>query len=110
MAGNNRRVSLGTQEINYLAENTELKDREQLRRHFDTFMANHPKGCISRKEFRNIAGACYPTKDYVKIEKRLFNMYDTNGDGTISFRELMMAVYVMSDGTAEQNLRQIFRV
>ena len=27
-----------------------------------------------------------------------------------SFRELMLVLYVMSDGTAEQNLKQIFRI
>ena len=37
-------------------------------------------------------------------------MYDRDGDGSISFREFMIAIFIMSDGTPEQNLRQIFRV
>jgi Ca2+-binding EF-hand superfamily protein len=37
-------------------------------------------------------------------------MYDKNRDGTISFRELMAVMYVMSNGTPEDNLREIFRV
>ncbi len=52
----------------------------------------------------------YPSKDCKGLEKRIFNMYDLNGDGYISFRELMTVMYVMSDGTPEQNLRQIYRV
>ena len=48
----NRKVSLGTQELDYLTANTELKDREMLRFHFDNFIAKHPKGRISRKDFR----------------------------------------------------------
>lgn len=44
------------------------------------------------------------------LEKRLFNMYDENRDGVISFRELMVVMYVMANGTPEENLRQIFRV
>jgi len=84
--------------------------REMLRYHFDNFIAKHPKGYITRKSFRDIAKQCYPNKNYAKLEKRLFNMYDTDGDGSISFREFMIAIYIMSDGTPEQNLRQIFRV
>ena len=38
-----RRVSLGTQELDYLTQNTQLKDREMLRYHFDNFIAKHPK-------------------------------------------------------------------
>ena len=45
-----------------------------------------------------------------KLAKRIFNMYDKNRDGTISFRELMAVMYVMSNGTPEDNLREIFRV
>ena len=106
---NSRKVSLGTQELDYLTANTELKDREKLRYHFDNFIAKHPKGVISRKDFRTITRQCYP-RDFDRIERRIFNIYDKNGDGTISFRELMTVMFIMSEGTPEQNLRQIFRV
>ncbi len=44
------------------------------------------------------------------LEKRIFNMYDSNGDGLISFKELMVVMFIMSSGTPEENLRRIFRV
>ena len=53
---------------------------------------------------------CFPQHNYDILEKRIFNMYDENRDGVISFKEFMMVMYVMSNGTPEQNLRQIFRV
>jgi len=37
-------------------------------------------------------------------------MYDSNGDGHIDFREFMIVLYIMSNGTPEENLKQIFRV
>jgi len=37
-------------------------------------------------------------------------MYDSNGDGHIDFREFMVVLYVMSNGTPEANLKQIFRI
>jgi len=37
-------------------------------------------------------------------------MYDSNGDGHIDFREFMVVLCVMSNGTPEANLKQIFRI
>ena len=49
-----RKVSLGTQELDYLTQNTELKDSTMLRSYFDNFIAKHPKGYIKKKDFENI--------------------------------------------------------
>ncbi len=37
-------------------------------------------------------------------------MYDSNGDGHIDFREFMFVLYIMSNGSPEENLKQIFRI
>ena len=105
-----RKVSLGTQEVDFLATNTELKDKEQLRTHFDSFIEKHPKGRINKKEFKEMYKTLYPNKNVEKLMDRMYKMYDKDNNGYIEFRELMMVVYVMSDGTIEDNLRQIFRV
>ena len=85
-------------------------DGETLRIQFANFIDKHPSGNINRKDFSDIIKECYPSKDYSKIEQKLFNMYDVDRNGTINFKEFMMALYIMSEGTPEQNLRQIFRV
>merc|ERR1711976_218435 len=105
-----RKVSLGTKELDFLTANTELKDREKLRFHFENFIAKHPKGKIGKKDFREMYKGLYPAKDCEKIMERMFKMYDKDNDGYIQFRELMVVIYVMSDGSIEDNLRQIFRV
>ena len=74
-------------------------------------LAKHPKGCIKKEDFGSIVKEYFPTiKNAEKLQSRLFNMYDTNKDGTISFREFMMAMYVMCNGTVEEKFRQIFRL
>ena len=105
-----RKVSLGTKELDFLTANTELKDREKLSFHFDNFIEKHPKGKITKKGFKEMYKELYPNKNCEKIMERMFKMYDKDNDGYIQFRELMMVIYVMSDGSVEDNLRQIFRV
>ena len=53
---------------------------------------------------------CYPGRNLERLEKRIFNMYDENRDGRISFAEFMVVMYVLSNGTPEDNLKQIFRI
>ena len=53
---------------------------------------------------------CYPSTDTEKLEKHIFRMYDSNGDGFIDFREFMLVLYILSSGTPEENLKQIFRI
>lgn len=54
--------------------------------------------------------ACYPTVDVNRLEKHIFRLFDKDGDGTIDFKEFMIVLYIMSNGTPEENLRQIFKV
>ncbi len=49
-------------------------------------------------------------QDHDLLEKRIFNMYDANRDGHIDFREFVVAMYIMANGSVEDNLKQIFRV
>ena len=78
---------------------------------FDAFIKHHPDGKINRKEFRSMITTCYPDMtNCKKLEKHIFRMYDTDGDGTIDFREFMVLLYIMSSGTPEENLGQIFRI
>ena len=39
-----------------------------------------------------------------------YRLYDTNNDGYIEFREFMLLVYILSKGSPEENLEQIFKL
>merc|ERR1711942_457438 len=78
--------------------------------HYQEFLKRHPDGSISRKSFHKLMKECYPVADTEKLERHIFRMYDVNKDGDIDFREFMTVLYIMSNGTLEQNLKQIFRV
>merc|ERR1712106_1111765 len=44
------------------------------------------------------------------MEKHVFRVYDTNGDGFIDFVEFIVVYYVMADGSPEEVLLKIFRI
>lgn len=98
------------EDLDYIAQHTSVS-REDVSMRFDAFIKHHPDGKINRKDFRSMITTCYPEMNNCKkLEKHIFRMYDTDGDGTIDFREFMILLYIMSSGTAEENLGQIFRI
>merc|ERR1712241_479067 len=100
---------LTEEDIDFIAKNTAM-DKTQVENQYQIFLKKHPDGRISRKSFHTMMKECYPGADTEKLERHIFRMYDSNKDGSIDFREFMIVLYVMSNGTPEENLKQIFRV
>jgi len=100
---------LTEEDIDFIARNTAMK-REAVEIQYKTFLQKHPDGRISRKSFHMMMKECYPGADTEKLERHIFRMYDSNKDGHIDFREFMIVLYIMSNGSPEENLKQIFRV
>ena len=44
-----------------------------------------------------------------ELEADIFSLYDVNGNGFIEFSEFLIVVTVMSEGTAQTKLQQIFK-
>jgi len=102
-------IQLSQEDMDYIVSNTAIS-RENIEQQFQVFITNHPDGKISKKSFKTMMKACYPGANVDKLTKHIWRMYDANNDGSIDFRELMMVLYIMSDGTPEQNLKQIFKI
>jgi len=100
---------LTNDDIEFIAKNTALS-KDQVESRYQNFLKMHPDGRISRKSFHTMMKECYPGADTEKLERHIFRMYDSNKDGHIDFREFMIVLYIMSNGTPEENLKQIFRV
>jgi len=100
---------LTAEDINFIAKNTAMT-KAQVETQYQSFLKMHPDGRISKKSFHTMMKECYPGADTEKLEKHIFRMYDSNKDGHIDFREFMIVLYIMSNGTPEENLKQIFRV
>merc|ERR1711878_59618 len=100
---------LTNEDLEFIAKNTALT-KVQVESRYQNFLKLHPDGRISRKSFHSMMKECYPGTDTEKLERHIFRMYDTNKDGHIDFREFMIVLYIMSNGTPQDNLKQIFKV
>jgi len=86
-------------------------DESQVKDAFNNFVAQHPNGEMTPKDFREMMDKALPTKDDAsKMEKHVLRIYDVNNDGYIDFTEFMSILFLMSDGSPEQVLTKIFRV
>lgn len=105
----NGKPVLSDEDLDFIANHTAVS-RDEVDKNYQNFLSEHPNGKITRREFRNMMQACFPDANTDKLESHIFRMYDTNGDGHIDFREFMIVLYIMSNGTPEENLKQIFRI
>ena len=103
------RPELSIEDLDFIANHTAMT-RDKIDQHYESFLSIHPDGKITRKGFATMMRARYPGRDTTQLESHIFRMYDSNGDGYVDFREFMIVLYVMSNGTPEENLKKIFQV
>ena len=97
------------EDLEYLQKNANVA-KERIEAQYKALLANHPDGKISMKDFRTMLQEGNPGRKSSRMSKHIWRMYDTNRDGSIDFKEFMMVLYVMSNVSSEENLKQIFRV
>ena len=100
---------LSEEEISFISEQTGLQ-REKLLEKYKRFLRKHPSGKLDFSGMKTMLSESLPEADTSGLVEHVWRIYDTNLDGEIDFREFMLALSVMSKGSAEGNLRQIFRL
>ena len=48
----NNQDTLSENDVEYLTQNTAMKDRDAIQLQFKSFLAQHPRGCITKKDFK----------------------------------------------------------
>ena len=67
-----------------------------------------PTGLLSQKKFLEVYSEFFPSGNAEKFCTHVFRTFDTDGGGTIDFKEFLMAINITSSGKAEDKLQWAF--
>ena len=102
------RKILSEEELRFLQEKNKLEEEQIVEKH-ESFLEEHPNGLIDKKSFDCLLSECFTKSSRKRIRSHLWRIYDLNLDGVVDFNEFIQVLSVMSNGTPQQNLKQIFR-
>jgi len=94
-------------ELNELQTKTYFS-RKELRKWYKDFIRDCPCGELKLEEFQNIYKQFFPNGDPSKFAAFVFNVFDDNRDGHISFKEFIAALSITSRGTLDEKLDWAF--
>lgn len=105
--GNSKSGSLSKEILEELQLNTKFTE-EELSAWYQSFLKECPSGRITRQEFQTIYAKFFPEADPKAYAQHVFRSFDANSDGTLDFKEYVIALHMTSAGKSSQKLEWAF--
>ncbi|XP_072304343.1 recoverin-like [Eucyclogobius newberryi] len=75
---------------------------------YENFQKQCPSGKISKQDFQAIYTKFFPESDAHTYAQHVFRSFDANDDGTLDFREYIIALHMTSTGKTDRKLEWAF--
>ncbi|XP_075771628.1 recoverin [Pelodiscus sinensis] len=105
--GNSKSGALSKEILEDLKLNTKYTE-DELCKWYESFQKQCPDGRISQAEFEKIYANFFPNSDPKGYARHVFRSFDTNNDGTLDFREYIIALHLTSSGKTDLKLEWAF--
>lgn len=105
--GNSKSGALSKEILEELQLNTKFTEQE-LSTWYQSFLKECPSGRITRQEFQTIYSKFFPEADPKAYAQHVFRSFDANSDGTLDFKEYVIALHMTSAGKTNQKLEWAF--
>ncbi|KAM4550014.1 recoverin-like [Fundulus diaphanus] len=105
--GNSKSGAVSKEILEDLKLNTKFSETEIVQ-WYENFKKQCPTGRISKEEFQNIYRKFFPDSDANTYAQHVFRSFDTNDDGTLDFKEYIIALHMTATGKTTSKLEWAF--
>lgn len=105
--GNSKSGALSKDLLADLKSNTTYTEA-QLYAWYQAFLKECPSGRISREQFEGIYARFFPDANPKSYAQHVFRSFDSDSDGTLDFKEFIVALHLTSSGKTVQKLEWAF--
>lgn len=105
--GNSKSGAVSKEILEDLKLNTKFSETEIVH-WYENFKKQCPNGRITKEEFQTIYNKFFPESDANTYAQHVFRSFDTNDDGTLDFKEYIIALHMTSTGKTTRKLEWAF--
>ncbi|KAG7250336.1 hypothetical protein CRUP_001921 [Coryphaenoides rupestris] len=105
--GNSKSGAVSKEILEDLKMNTKFSEVEIVQ-WYENFQKQCPTGRISKDEFEAIYVRFFPESSAQTYAQHVFRSFDTNDDGTLDFKEYILALHLTSTGKTNRKLEWAF--
>ncbi|OQV24631.1 putative Kv channel-interacting protein 1 [Hypsibius exemplaris] len=104
-----RRSRYSPGSLNALCSSTKFS-RKEIQAIYHGFKQDCPNGSVTKEKFKELYSQFFPLGDARTYSGHVYDTLDKNEDGNVTFEQFIVAMSVISRGSADEKLRWIFNL